>query len=149
MLNRIHVFTIEKVLKYRLTAANRGILPFRSVFAIFLEGFPTTYRKLEKTFLGKPLKSLFLKFQTSSFKTVVVRDGVKMTFLAIFWPFFAVFRPKKALEISKFEKFEKPIFRHSGTEFQARSCGRYAPDKHSPYTHTPYIQTYRQISETG
>ena len=47
----------------------------------FFGGVPEHLSKNgKKTFLGKPLKGLYLKFLTSSFKTVVVRDGSKMTF---------------------------------------------------------------------
>ena len=67
--------------------------------------------------LGEPPKGLYLKFQTSSFKTEVVRDGTKMT---NFEPFFVVFR---ALKIQNSKKNERPIFCHLGTEGMSEVSG--------------------------
>ena len=88
--------------------------------------------------LGEPPKGLYLKFQTSSFKTEVVRDGTKMT---NFGPFFVVFRPKRALKIQNLKKMRDPFL---ATQ-ELRNCGCYASEIQRTYT----VHTYRQKGETG
>ena len=55
------MFTIEKILKLTLTAANRGNLPFSPVFRVFSGSFPDYLTKIEKKSPRETFKGLILK----------------------------------------------------------------------------------------